>query len=165
MRSLLRGARTRVERLQARVEPTADEIDARLQKMSDEDLDAFFVELIEESIGPAEGFATAQAFVDALCAAEHLDPDEDAFPLRIARDRWLRLRWLHDHGSHGRLTFVTHWCIRPDPKRLWGPGMVATCTCGETYAMFRALVPPAFRHLLPDDARDPSRWVTTPHHA
>lgn len=66
MRGTLRGIQTRIDRLKARVEPSADEVAVKLQKMSDEEFDAFFVDLIEESIGPAEGFATAQTFVDGL---------------------------------------------------------------------------------------------------
>ena len=160
MRGSLRGVQARIDRLQARVQPSAEEMEAKLSAMSDGTLEAFWARAAEDAVGPAETFATVGAFLDALRTAEHLDPEEDAIVLAIAHDHWVRLHWFRDHAPHG-VTFVSHWCVRPRPEWLWGPGVIASCRCGATLEMFRPVVPPAFRHLLPADERDPSQWKTS----
>jgi len=142
----LKGVLARVDRLAARMQPSAEDIDAKIiTTMSDEDLEALIVRQVEQAVGPADGFETVDAFLDAVCAVLHEDRDQQSGYQDVARDHWMRLRWLREHAVHGPLAFVPHWSVRPNPKRLWGPGIIVTCSCGMTLEMFRALIPAEFR--------------------
>ena len=149
MRGSLKGVLARVDRLAARMQPSAEDIDAKIiTTMSDEDLEALIVRQVEQAVGPADGFETVDAFLDAVCAALKEDRDEESEYQDVSRLHWIRLRWLQDHTAHGTVVMVPHWSIQPHPDRLWGPGVIATCSCGETFPMFRATVPAGFRDLL-----------------
>ncbi len=149
MRGSLKGVLARVDRLAARMQPSAEDIDAKIiTTMSDEDLEALIVRQVEQAVGPADGFDTEDAYVEALCVTV---PEERTKPTSYqesARHHWRRLHWLQDHTAHGTVVMVPHWSIQPHPDRLWGPGVIATCSCGETFPMFRATVPAGFRDLL-----------------
>ncbi len=149
MRGSLKGVLARVDRLAARMGPSAEGLEAELETMSDENLEALIVRQVELVAGPADGFETVDAFLDAVCAALHEDRDQQSGYQEVARDHWMRLGWLREHAAHGPLAFVPHWSVQPHPDRLWGPGVIATCSCGETLPMFRATVPAEFRASLP----------------
>ena len=148
MRGSLRGVLARVDRLAARMGPSAEGLEAELETMSDENLEALIVRTVEQAAGPAEAFETVDAFGDAVCAAMHQDRDQQSGFQDAAHHHWLRLRWLWEHTAHRSLAFVPHWSVRPRPAGPWGPGVIATCSCGETLPMFRATVPAEFRALL-----------------
>ena len=116
-----------------------------------ENLEALMVQRIERVVGPADGFETVDAFVDAVCAVMHENRDEHSGCQEVARDHWMRRRWLQEHAAHGSLAFVPHRCVQPRPGAPWGPGVIATCSCGMTLGMFRATVPVEFRALLPTE--------------
>ena len=152
MRGSLKGVLARVDRLAARMQPSAEDIDAKIiTTMSDEDLEALIVRQVEQAVGPADGFETVDAFLDAVCAALQEDRDQQSGYQDVARDHWMRLRWLRDHAAHGPLALVPHRSVRPHPDRLWGPGVIATCSCGMTLELFRALIPAEFRRAASQD--------------
>ena len=152
MRGSLKGVLARVDRLAARMQPSAEDIDAKIiTTMSDEDLEALIVRQVEQAVGPADGFETVDAFLDAVCAALHEDRDQQSGYQEVARDHWMRLGWLREHAAHGPLAFVPHRSVQPHPDRLWGPGVIATCSCGMTLELFRALIPAEFRRAASQD--------------
>ena len=152
MRGSLKGVLARVDRLAARMQPSAEDIDAKIiATMSDEDLEALIVRQVELVAGPADGFETVDAFLDAVCAVLHEDRDQQSGYQEVARDHWMRLGWLREHAAHGPLVFVPHWSVRPRPDGPWGPGVIATCSCGQTLELFRALIPAEFRRAASQD--------------
>ena len=67
MRESLKGVLARVDRLAARMQPSAEDIDAKIiTTMSDEDLEALIVRQVELVAGPADGFETVDAGVCGL---------------------------------------------------------------------------------------------------
>ena len=151
MRESLQGVLARVDRLAARMGPSAEGLEAELETMSDENLEALIVRTVEQAAGPADTFETVDAFLDAVCAALHEDRDQQSGYQEVARDHWMRLGWLREHAAHGPLAFVPHWSVQPHPDRLWGPGVIATCSCGMTLELFRALIPAEFRRAASQD--------------
>ena len=148
MRGSLKGVLARVDRMAARLRPSLDDLAAQLKTMSDEDLEAFVVQQVEVLAGPADGFDTEDAYVEALCITVPEERTQPTSYQESARHHWRRLHWLQDHTAHGTVVMVPHQSIQPHPDRLWGPGVIATCSCGETFPMFRATVPAGFRDLL-----------------
>ena len=149
MRGSLKGVLSRVDRLAASRRPSPEEFEVKIKTMSDEDLEALVVRIVEQAAGPADAFETVDAFVDVVCAATHQDRDPRSGCQEVAHDHWMRCRWLTDHTAHGSVVFVPHWSVRSRPDGPRGPGVNATCSCGETPPMFRATVPAEFRALLP----------------
>jgi hypothetical protein len=145
MRGSLTGVLARVDRLAARMRPSAEDLEAKLKTMSYEDLEALMVRTLERAVGPADGFGTADAFVDAVCAATHEGRDQQSGTQDVARAHWRRLRWLQAHTAHGSVAFVPHRCVQPRPGFPWGPGIIASCSCGDTLKLFRALIPAEFK--------------------
>ncbi len=66
MRGSLKGVLARVDRLAARMGPSAEGLEAELETMSDENLEALIVRQVELVAGPADGFETVDAFLDAV---------------------------------------------------------------------------------------------------
>ena len=78
MRGLLTGVLVRVDRLAAKMQLSDEDREAKLKTMSYEDLEALMVRTLERAVGPADGFGTADAFVDAVCAATHEGRDQQS---------------------------------------------------------------------------------------
>ena len=116
--------------------------------MSNGELEARMAALAEQVADrPSGSFETADAFGAAVTADLPRPEDHSSF-LETVRDHWDRVRWLHEHVAHGTLTFVPHESVRPRPCGLWGPGVIATCSCSATLKMFREQVPAEHLALL-----------------
>jgi len=101
MRGSLKGVLARVDRMAARLQPSLDGLAAQLKTMSDEDLEAFVVQQVEVLAGPADGFDTEDAYVEALCVTVPAERTKPTSYQEAARHHWRRLHWLQDHTAHG----------------------------------------------------------------
>jgi hypothetical protein len=91
----LQAVVSRVDRLLERVRPSFEDTGL----MSDEELEAQIVHLIEKAVGPADAFATADAFANAV----RLDFGQEHFAtvvvVGLARNPWERLGLLQETTS------------------------------------------------------------------
>ncbi len=119
-----------------------------MSHMTDGELDLDMIDILDRVAGSAMAFDTADALIESFCRNVPGDwPDCESL-FEIGRDHWARYRWFCDHAGHGTLRLVAPLNSVRTPRGHWGPGVIATCSCGSTLAMLRELVPVLVKQLV-----------------
>lgn len=113
MRVSLQRVSARIDRLAKQAHLSEDDLLAKCEAMSDEELGIEYLRLIEMVVGPATTFESDDAFVAAIVGSELAAEGLSPAVLEMCRGHWRRIRWFRMHETHGPLTFVPHGCIRP----------------------------------------------------
>ena len=138
MKLALGDLKRRLERLERGRNTSVTELEARISRMSDGELEARQMLNAERLLGQrALAFASGAAFARAV--QQEFGPDIPCDEERF-QAHWEREHWLTVHSTHALVVVVPQLCVQP-PYGYWGPGVVMACRCGARLSMLHELVP------------------------